>query len=73
MTHHDTSGLFNMQTDQGPVPRKLRINTILFQDLFGHLDIYLTIGKLHDDVILRQLPESISLLFSCANIRAIVS
>ena len=26
-----------------------------------------TIGQLHDDVILLQLPESFSLLFSCAN------
>ena len=26
-----------------------------------------TIGQLHDDVILLQLPESLSLLFSCAN------
>ena len=25
------------------------------------------IGQLHDDVILLQLPESFSLLFSCAN------
>ena len=25
------------------------------------------IGQLHDDVILLQLPESLSLLFSCAN------
>lgn len=25
------------------------MNTILFQDLFRHLDIYLTIGKLHND------------------------
>ena len=27
----------------------------------------LKIGQLHDDVILLQLPESFSLLFSCAN------
>ena len=27
----------------------------------------LSIGQLHDDVILLQLPESLSLLFSCAN------
>ena len=60
MTHHDTSGLLNMQT--GPVPRKLR-NGLLFR----HLDINLTTGKLHDDVILQQLPESFGLLFSCAN------
>ena len=26
-----------------------------------------SIGQLHDDVILLQLPESFSLLFSCAN------
>ena len=26
-----------------------------------------TIGQLHDDVILLQLPESFSLLFHCAN------
>ena len=26
-------------------------------------------GQLHDDVILRQLPQSFSLLFSCANYR----
>ena len=26
------------------------------------------IGQLHDDVILLQLPESLSLLFSCANL-----
>ena len=26
-----------------------------------------TIGQLHDDIILLQLPESLSLLFSCAN------
>ena len=26
-----------------------------------------TIGQLHDDVILLQLPESLSVLFSCAN------
>ena len=25
------------------------------------------IGQVHDDVILLQLPESLSLLFSCAN------
>ena len=25
------------------------------------------IGQLHDDVILLQLPQSLSLLFSCAN------
>ena len=25
------------------------------------------IGQLHDDVILLQLPESLSVLFSCAN------
>ena len=25
------------------------------------------LGQLHDDVILLQLPESLSLLFSCAN------
>lgn len=24
MTRYDTSGLLNMQTDQGPVPKKLR-------------------------------------------------
>ena len=29
--------------------------------------IALGIGQLHDDVILLQLPESSSLLFSCAN------
>ena len=28
---------------------------------------HLLIGQLHDDVILLQLPESLSLLFSCAN------
>ena len=28
---------------------------------------YFPIGQLHDDVILLQLPESLSLLFSCAN------
>ena len=28
---------------------------------------YWPIGQLHDDVILLQLPESFSLLFSCAN------
>ena len=44
-----------------------QMNTILFQDLFRHVDIYLTIGKLHDDVILHQLPESVSLLFCYAN------
>ena len=27
----------------------------------------LAIGQLHDDVTLLQLPESLSLLFSCAN------
>ena len=26
-----------------------------------------SIGQLHDDVILLQLPESLSVLFSCAN------
>ena len=26
-----------------------------------------SIGQLHDDIILLQLPESFSLLFSCAN------
>ena len=29
--------------------------------------LHLSIGQLHDDVILLQLPESLSLLFSCAN------
>ena len=27
----------------------------------------IAIGQLHDDVILLQLPESLSLLFACAN------
>ena len=31
------------------------------------LYVVCTIGQLHDDVILLQLPESFSLLFSCAN------
>ena len=29
--------------------------------------VSLVIGQLHDDVILLQLPESLRLLFSCAN------
>ena len=31
------------------------------------LQLMVTIGQLQDDVILLQLPESLSLLFSCAN------
>ena len=38
------------------------VNTTKFQQIQVSL-----IGQLHDDVILLQLPESLSLLFSCAN------
>ena len=35
---------------------------------FGIMSLnWMRIGQLHDDVILLQLPESLSLLFSCAN------
>ena len=34
---------------------------------YCHCPIVQSIGQLHDDVILLQLPESLSLLFSCAN------
>ena len=42
------------------------ITEILFRFL-GFGDFKVTIRQLHDDVILLQLPESLSLLFSCAN------
>ena len=34
---------------------------------FAYISYFQRIGKLHDDVILLQLPESFSLLFSCGN------
>ena len=38
----------------------------LYQGRFILL-VYALIGQLHDDVILLQLPESLSFLFSCEN------
>ena len=39
------------------------------KEYYGMLWYFLewSIGQLHDDVILLQLPESLSVLFSCAN------
>ena len=42
------------------------ITEILFRFL-GFGDFKVSIRQLHDDVIILQLPESLSLLFSCAN------
>ena len=39
----------------------------LFATLETRKKLLKLIGQLHDDVILLQLPESLSLLFSCAN------
>ena len=36
------------------------------------LQVSAILGQLHDDAILVQLPECFSLMFSCANLKAIV-
>ena len=52
--------------------RLLKLLALWLVGYFPHLwkssyDQSPTIGQLHDDIIFLQLPESLSLLFSCAN------
>ena len=49
------------------IPCRLLARTAVQPRVLAALIQCATIGQLHDDVILLQLPESLSLLFSCAN------
>ena len=47
--------------------KTLLLNHILVHGFAYSVQLQRLIGQLHDDVILLQLPESLSLLFFCAN------
>ena len=53
--------------DAFPVVASRRPEMSLLLEGYWLAMLLLPIGQLHDDIILIQLPESSSLLFSCAN------
>ena len=50
----------------GPLFGSINLEGKRNKEMQNIMKIFKSIGQLHDDVILLQLPESLSLLFSCA-------
>ena len=50
----------------GPLFGSINLEGKRNKEMQNIMKIFKSIGQLHDDIILLQLPESLSLLFSCA-------